>query len=272
MYAHSWINDDIVLDGMRFVQNFENELCGVTDFDDAIDVLASSGCVLGFEGAAYIYAPKPKEQDGTLRMPPVHRIRPDLPDWDYKYEHKEYFRFDPIYQRCLETTLPVVWSFSSDHHYIRGCQRRFTAIQHQFVKDAVRMGLRNGITVPLHLPRGEMAFVCFLSSEDNNDFLERVKRESNIAMLIAHHFHETVAQSLDEWVAQTSSIALSPREHECLKFAAHGKTNEDIADLLGLKERTIRFHLINAAKKLGTTNRAHTIGKAASLGLIGMVD
>jgi LuxR family transcriptional regulator len=257
---------------MQFVQDFENELCGVTDFDRAIDILTSTGRALGFDGTAYIYAPKPKEQDGTLCMPPVHRISPDLPGWSYHYERKEYFRFDPIYQRCLETTLPVVWSFSADHQYIQGYKRHFTAVQHQFAQEAVKMGLRNGITVPLHLPRGEMAFVCFLSSEDKNDFLERIKIESDIIMLMAHHFHEKVSRSLDNWVAQTSGIALSPREHECLKFAAHGKTNEDIADLLGLKERTVRFHLVNAAQKLGATNRVHVVGKAASLGLIGLVD
>ncbi len=257
---------------LDLVEKFEDQVYGVDDLDLAMGILTTTGYQLGFDGAAYIYAPKPRDQHGSLRMPPIHKIHPNMSNWDHRYEHKEYFRFDPIYQRCLETTLPVVWSFSSDHHYIRGYTRRFTAIQNQFVSDAVKMGLRNGITIPLHLPRGEIAFVCFYSGGDNNTFLEQAKAAGNIVLLLAHHFHEAVARSLRDRVAQTMGVVLSPREYECLTFAAHGKTNEDIADLLGLKERTVRFHLNNAAEKLGATNRAHAVSKAAFMGLIGLAD
>jgi DNA-binding CsgD family transcriptional regulator len=48
---------------------------------------------------------------------------------------------------------------------------------------------------------------------------------------------------------------LSPREHEIADLAATGHTNHDIAVRLYLSERTVKYHLANAMRKLGVTGR-----------------
>lgn len=48
---------------------------------------------------------------------------------------------------------------------------------------------------------------------------------------------------------------LSRRERECLEWAARGKTNLDIAVILGISGHTVDFHMRGAMNKLGVSNR-----------------
>lgn len=53
-----------------------------------------------------------------------------------------------------------------------------------------------------------------------------------------------------------SNAALTPRETEVLSWVAKGKTNRDIADILGLSPRTVNKHLEHVFEKLGVETRA----------------
>jgi LuxR family quorum sensing-dependent transcriptional regulator len=61
---------------------------------------------------------------------------------------------------------------------------------------------------------------------------------------------------------------LTPRQSDILHYAAGGKSNFDIATIIGISPNSVRDHLLNASKKLGTYGRAHTIAVAMSLGLV----
>jgi DNA-binding CsgD family transcriptional regulator len=62
--------------------------------------------------------------------------------------------------------------------------------------------------------------------------------------------------------------ALTRREHDTLGFVADGKTDWEISVILGVSEATVRFHVDNARRKLGATNRAHAVARMASRGWI----
>ena len=62
--------------------------------------------------------------------------------------------------------------------------------------------------------------------------------------------------------------SLSPREREVLQWCAQGKTSWEIALILGITERTVNFHIYQAADKFGTRGRSATCLQAALLGLI----
>lgn len=61
---------------------------------------------------------------------------------------------------------------------------------------------------------------------------------------------------------------LSDRERDCLAFLADGRRDREIADLLGITETTVRFHVDNARKKLGARNRTQAIARIANLRLL----
>lgn len=61
---------------------------------------------------------------------------------------------------------------------------------------------------------------------------------------------------------------LTPRELECLKWAALGKTGADTAKILTVSEATVAFHLKNAISKMHAASKAHAVALALSRGWI----
>ncbi|WP_245266878.1 helix-turn-helix transcriptional regulator [Mesorhizobium sp. LNHC252B00] len=60
-------------------------------------------------------------------------------------------------------------------------------------------------------------------------------------------------------------MSLTPREYECLQWAARGKSAPDIGVILEISRHTAAFRLGNVRKKLGvTTTRQATTRLAAS--------
>lgn len=53
-----------------------------------------------------------------------------------------------------------------------------------------------------------------------------------------------------------ANAALTPRETEVLSWVAKGKTNRDIAEILGMSPRTVNKHLEHVFEKLGVETRA----------------
>lgn len=60
-------------------------------------------------------------------------------------------------------------------------------------------------------------------------------------------------------------VALTPRETEVLSWLAKGKTNRDIADILGMSPRTVNKHLEHAFEKLGVETRTAAAAIASQL-------
>jgi len=61
---------------------------------------------------------------------------------------------------------------------------------------------------------------------------------------------------------------LSPREMTVLLWMKEGKTNWEIARILGLSERTVRFHVGGIFEKLDVTSRTQAVARALGSGLI----
>jgi DNA-binding CsgD family transcriptional regulator len=69
--------------------------------------------------------------------------------------------------------------------------------------------------------------------------------------------------------APGEAVEFTRREIQCLKWAAAGKTDSEIATIMKVSVPTIRFHLTNASRKLGVSGRSQTIRLATTLGYIG---
>ena len=61
---------------------------------------------------------------------------------------------------------------------------------------------------------------------------------------------------------------LSTREHDCLYWAAQGKTSWEIGCILSIRERTVNFHIANTCDKLHVRTRQAAITVAIRQGLL----
>lgn len=63
-------------------------------------------------------------------------------------------------------------------------------------------------------------------------------------------------------------VQLTRRELDSLRLVAEGKTDWDVARILGISESTARFHIDNARRKLDAVSRAQAVAKIANRGLL----
>lgn len=68
--------------------------------------------------------------------------------------------------------------------------------------------------------------------------------------------------------SRVSRENLSSREVECLRWAAAGKSSDEIAIILGISAYTVSSYFKTATKKLGAVNRMQAIASAMRLRLI----
>jgi LuxR family transcriptional regulator, quorum-sensing system regulator BjaR1 len=64
----------------------------------------------------------------------------------------------------------------------------------------------------------------------------------------------------------TPATPLTTREAQCVAYVADGKTDVEIGRLLQISPRTSRFHVENARRKFGATNRPMLIAKMREVG------
>lgn len=64
----------------------------------------------------------------------------------------------------------------------------------------------------------------------------------------------------------------TPRELQIIKLVAKGYRNRQIADSLGIKVRTVEFHLANLYQMLDIEGRAGVVAKALRAGWINLDD
>jgi DNA-binding CsgD family transcriptional regulator len=74
----------------------------------------------------------------------------------------------------------------------------------------------------------------------------------------AHEGYRRLCELLD---ADTAGSPLSPREGECLRWVADGKTDFEVGKILGISPRTVRFHIRNAKTKLGVATRIQAVAR-----------
>ena len=67
---------------------------------------------------------------------------------------------------------------------------------------------------------------------------------------------------------RTTATPLAPREIECLRWSAAGKTSSEIAGIIGVSENTVNSYLSSAAQKMNAVNRVQTVAQAIRLGLL----
>jgi len=90
-----------------------------------------------------------------------------------------------------------------------------------------------------------------------------VLKESSVGELRAAISHILSGHTVmpASWRAAPELVAITPRQLDVLKLMALGHSNEEIAELLGVRPNTIKFHISDIFRRLGVRNRIEAIAQ-----------
>lgn len=225
--------------------------------EDVFDGFRQAAERLGFDRVALVpVTPQARVALGLSELSPA--IAANVPEaWINHYFANGYELFDPVLLRTPQSGEPLVWDDLARETALSPKQRRVMAES----RDA---GLLNGVSIPLHGPRGE-TYVVSLATDS-----VRPPRFTDLAKLqiLAVQFLISYARQCRRCSGETSNVRLTDRERECLTWTARGKSAWSIGKIIGVSEHTVNFHLKRGMAKLGASNRMQAVVAALRLGLI----
>jgi DNA-binding CsgD family transcriptional regulator len=213
----------------------------------------SSMCTLfDLKNISYLGANMPKGAAERFIVQSTYSL-----DWKHRYEDQNYLILDPIVHRGLVSTAVIDWVDQPD----------LNKKQIEFFAEAAEFGVGNqGLAIPIRGRFGESAIFSVAADMSCKDWADYKHEKLASLKLLADLYHHSLLLNVKP-VANVSYV-LSPRETECLKWSSEGKSQQDIADILSITPRTVRFFLEGARSKLNCLNTTHTVAEALLRGLI----
>jgi DNA-binding CsgD family transcriptional regulator len=190
----------------------------------------------------------------------VARNYPD--DWMAHYAANHYEKKDPVRVYAFASDRPFTWDSL-------GQARNLKPEQQRVMDEAREAGLLDGIAVPICGQNGELAGVGMASSiggvRPDINLLSKIRALTLQFHLVYTELEKKNRSSRDNFA---SNVHLTAREKEILLWAADGKSDGVIAEIIGISHATIRFHMNNIFKKLNANERTLATVKAIRHGLI----
>ncbi len=169
----------------------------------------------------------------------------------------------PIGQACRVTIDPFAWRVAK----VLESSFPWDGQLDSFRRGTSERGIVGGVTVPVHMPMSRVGAVGWVAIDHDVDVDRILSIYSNELRLAAHLFMGHVYRERPDSMA-LPHVSLSDRELECLTWVAMGKTDADIAELIGRSPSTARFHVESAVAKLGVNNRTRAAAVASQMGMI----
>jgi LuxR family transcriptional regulator, quorum-sensing system regulator CviR len=178
-------------------------------------------------------------------------------EWLRLYWQKGYFEIDPVFKTALEKP--------GTQHWETTYQDTSSDKQREFMAAAKEFGLADGITTGSADPACGIGTFCSFASAERVD----AKRYVPLVEYFGYHVHIALLRTAPKSSQPVAPCVkeLSLREMTILNWVKNGKTNWEIAKIIGVTERTVRFHVESIFSKLDVTSRSHAVATAIAHGL-----
>lgn len=174
-------------------------------------------------------------------------------DWLERYTEQGYERIDRIFQVAQSQRLPFEWSAEV-------VLRRASSGQRRVFREAKEFGLVTGVTVPIQM-RGVLPASVSIAGLES-----RLDQESKAAVhLMAIYLYEALVRMKEQGQEIPMANAVGPltkRQLECLKWAAAGKSDWEIGEILSISESTVHAHIESAKTRLDVRTRVQAVVRA----------
>lgn len=182
-------------------------------------------------------------------------------EWLRLYWQRGYFDVDPVFQQALQKP--------GTQHWAATYQEASSEKQREFMSTAREFGLGDGITTGSADPACGMATFCSFASSGAVDSARYLK----LVEYFGYHVHLALLRTAPHHTSPLDRCVreLTLREMTILNWMKNGKTNGEIAKILGVTERTVRFHVESIFSKLDVTSRSQAVATAIEHGLPNVV-
>lgn len=173
----------------------------------------------------------------------------NYPDsWVEYFETNRLFENDPVVRVSERMNMGFLWSDVPK-------LIEFTSRDREILTAAKMQGLKNGFTVPFHMPGelpGSFSFATPGKDQLDGEDLLFAQLIGTIAFEAARKIN---LSGTSDMAVIDPDVRLTDRQRECLILAARGKTDWEIAKILGIKEETASLHLKMARDRYGVAKR-----------------
>jgi LuxR family transcriptional activator of conjugal transfer of Ti plasmids len=220
----------------RVFQHFIDRLSAADTPQDFCETMADTATALDLSCFAYLAL-----EDARSDTPRLISTYPSR--WTTHYLRNNYQTIDPVIGQVLQAPEPFRWGVDLPPGLSSMAER-------ELLDEAAQFGIRFGFTVPIHDGHGPVAALTFATDQRRPQFERFVESHERVLQLMAMYFHAHVRRKLVVDL-RIDGIRLSPREFECLEWAAQGKSAWEIGCILGISRNTVSSYLHNAKSKLG---------------------
>ena len=221
------------------------------DENDIIELIGQLKNLIPFEFAISLLIKM--DANGILRDDNYHVFNINYPDeWIDLYMRRQFYKVDPIF---IENFTKFKLQYWADTYRRERPPKEFIVAAQSF---NIKQGYTYGLT---NRTRSEASL--FSISERS---LKSSLRNETILEYIIPHFHQAVSRIYKQ--SYKKDIILSSRQKEVLNWIKEGKSTWDISVILGISERTVKFHADTIMQKLNVVNRAQAVAVAFEQGLI----
>lgn len=222
-------------------------------------IFAEAGQGYGFNNACFTLL----DDHTSQGLASYHGFATDYPeDWLLHYRSRDYLGFDPVVYQTRRGSRPFLWSEAVMAQELdQAMVPQDKQASRILMREARDAGLVDGIGVPLFTPEGALSAVGFATNQNETGLPAKALAEVS---LLASVFHERFLS----FFKNEEVRRITAREIDVLSWSAEGKTDTEIAQLLGVTPATIRFHWGNIFRKLGAANKVNATAKAIRLKLV----
>jgi LuxR family quorum-sensing system transcriptional regulator CciR len=231
---------------------FEQKAKSVRSIRDLEAALVETSRAMGFRYFALLHHDDTLEGHGRALR--VHNYPLSFSSW---FDKNRLGRRDPVHRASHQTMRGFSWTRVPD-------MVRLGSADLEIFQRARADGIGDGFTVPAHVPgesRGSCSFAVGAEDEMAEDWLP-------IAQLIGVSAFETARAIHLRGRGTGQPLCLTRRQRDCVILAARGKTDGEIAGILGLSRETVRQHLKQARERYGIQTRAELAVRALHDGVI----
>jgi DNA-binding CsgD family transcriptional regulator len=175
-------------------------------------------------------------------------------EWLDLYLNRDFHLIDPIIKENFTNFGVQYWADTYRKH---DCPKEFIALAEDF---ELKGGYACGLMDRTH--REGSLFSLAGNVPDH-------PRYRLILDTLAPHLHQALSR-VSHGRRVPPAASLTTREQEVLVWIREGKSSWEISMILGISERTVKFHTAAVLNKLGAANRAHAVAIALSWRMIGM--